>query len=226
MAYALRKDLWFCQIEGQTILLDEQLDQYVLLQGDLGNALLTQLSGRPVAHPQLQKLTALGFLVESSDQTRLRLQPHVMPTRISARDLPHPTGRLVSLMVALEAFFLVLASRRSLRRESLKKIISEAADYRRRHVKFRAASSMPLELVTLQAVSQFERARRYVPFEPSCLVDSLSLMRFLARRGLPSRIVIGVSLHPFSAHCWVQCGDLALNESLVTACAYTQIRII
>ncbi|WP_434213483.1 lasso peptide biosynthesis B2 protein [[Pseudomonas] boreopolis] len=57
-------------------------------------------------------------------------------------------------------------------------------------------------------------------------MDSLSLLRFLSRRELPANIVFGVTLAPFAAHCWVQAGDIVLNETLSDANAHTPIRMI
>jgi hypothetical protein len=45
-----------------------------------------------------------------------------------------------------------------------------------------------------------------------CLNDSLTLIHFLATQGLFPRWVIGVRVHPFGAHSWVQSGDVVLND--------------
>ena len=50
-----------------------------------------------------------------------------------------------------------------------------------------------------------------LPFDSRCLVRSLVLTRMLARRGIPSRLVIGVEPGPdFSAHAWVEADGLPL----------------
>jgi hypothetical protein len=58
------------------------------------------------------------------------------------------------------------------------------------------------------------------------LLDSLAMVMFLAKRGLHASIVIGVTSAPFSAHCWVQTGDLVLNDTVGNARAFTPIRVI
>lgn len=46
---------------------------------------------------------------------------------------------------------------------------------------------------------------RLLPTDSRCLMRSLVLTRLLARRGLPSSLVIGVSAEPgFAAHAWVE----------------------
>ena len=50
-----------------------------------------------------------------------------------------------------------------------------------------------------------------LPTDSRCLVCSLVLTRLLARRGIPSALVIGVASEPaFTAHAWVETGDVPL----------------
>jgi len=46
----------------------------------------------------------------------------------------------------------------------------------------------------------------------ACFFDSLLLVRFLARAGVPADWVFGIRLSPFRAHCWVSYEGLILNE--------------
>jgi hypothetical protein len=46
---------------------------------------------------------------------------------------------------------------------------------------------------------------RLLPTDSRCLMRSLVLTRLLARRGVPSTLIIGVSAAPeFAAHAWVE----------------------
>lgn len=47
----------------------------------------------------------------------------------------------------------------------------------------------------------------------SCLLDSLTLMRFLAAYGFHADWVFGVKTDPFYAHCWVQKSGHVFNDS-------------
>ncbi len=48
---------------------------------------------------------------------------------------------------------------------------------------------------------------RLLPGDTRCLLRSLVLTRLLARRGIPSRLVIAARTDPeFLAHAWVECG--------------------
>ena len=55
------------------------------------------------------------------------------------------------------------------------------------------------------------------PFYPRpylCLFDSLALINFLSHYRLRARLVFGVHLAPFDAHCWVQVEDIVLDDAL------------
>jgi len=43
-----------------------------------------------------------------------------------------------------------------------------------------------------------------LPTDRPCLVNSLVLTSLLASRGIPGRLVIGVTVEPFAAHAWVE----------------------
>lgn len=56
-----------------------------------------------------------------------------------------------------------------------------------------------------------QRTLRFVPFDSRCLLRSLVLTSLLARRGIPSSLVIGVAVEPrFAAHAWVETEDVPL----------------
>jgi hypothetical protein len=56
-----------------------------------------------------------------------------------------------------------------------------------------------------------ERGLDRLPGDTRCLTRSLVLLRLLARRGIPARMIIGVRSEPaFAAHAWVECGGYAM----------------
>lgn len=64
------------------------------------------------------------------------------------------------------------------------------------------------------AVAVYTRARPFAfTAHDRCLLDSLTLMHFLARRGFHAQWVIGVGTRPFRAHSWVQHGHVVLNDA-------------
>lgn len=79
------------------------------------------------------------------------------------------------------------------------------------------------EAASVEAARRFWTLMPYLPIEGECLVRSALLMRFLHARGLDADWVFGVRLHPFAAHCWVQAGDVCLNDDVERLTAYTPI---
>ncbi|WP_374469631.1 lasso peptide biosynthesis B2 protein [Phenylobacterium sp.] len=58
----------------------------------------------------------------------------------------------------------------------------------------------------------FEHAVVWAPLPAKCLVRSFFLLNFLHRCGFDATWCFGVSTWPFSAHCWLQVGAVALDE--------------
>lgn len=63
----------------------------------------------------------------------------------------------------------------------------------------------------------------WVPFQGACLYRAASLRAFLGSDAAGVSWVFGVSTWPFAAHCWLQRGDLVLNDSLAQVARYTPI---
>lgn len=72
-------------------------------------------------------------------------------------------------------------------------------------------------------VAIFRRLRPYFPRDFLCLFDSLALIEFLARYHIHVNMIFAVKLDPWSAHCWAQYGQVALNESIESTREYLPI---
>lgn len=71
--------------------------------------------------------------------------------------------------------------------------------------------------------------REHLPFVPGqgeCLYRACLLRSYLAGRGLGSSWVFGVRTWPFAAHCWLQCGDLVLDDDPDRVALYTPILVV
>jgi hypothetical protein len=69
-------------------------------------------------------------------------------------------------------------------------------------------------------------ARFYYPADRICLRDSFMLMNLLLARGVAADWVFGVQADPFSAHCWVQVGDVAINDDVERTSRFTPILVV
>lgn len=72
---------------------------------------------------------------------------------------------------------------------------------------------------------RYLRARMRLPFRHTCLVDTLTLVRWIgpAPRLL---IIFGVKLDPFAAHCWAQLDDMILNDRCDHVAPFRPVRVI
>jgi hypothetical protein len=62
-------------------------------------------------------------------------------------------------------------------------------------------------------VDRFHRWVPYAPVSGKCLLRSFMLLRLLRRRGHDAVWVFGVTTWPFAAHCWLQVGDVVLDDA-------------
>ncbi|MFC5526773.1 lasso peptide biosynthesis B2 protein [Rhodanobacter ginsengisoli] len=228
MCYQLREDLSFCDVDGHLIFLDVAQDRYFRLAGHLEKAMRCFQAHQGVASTLLADLSAARILVEVPGvEAHSTIANILLPSRSAIEQPTATAGDRLSVAHVAEVVATVWSTRRQLKARTLKTNLDEACAYRDRNAgAIEAATTADCEADLLQANWQFVRARRYVPIEPTCLLDSLSLLRFLSRRGLPANIVFGVTPEPFAAHCWVQAGGVVLNETLSDAHAHTPIRII
>jgi hypothetical protein len=124
-----------------------------------------------------------------------------------ARGLPHkrPRSPRQRARLACEIVAAYLQARRELRRAPIASVLAALR-----------AESPPLRTAPAQAGAQLGEARRLgwvvartlklMPGDTRCLARSLVLTRLLARRGIPSKLVIGAQAVPdFRAHAWVEC---------------------
>lgn len=228
MHYQLRENLSCCDVDGHLIFLDIAQDRYFKLTGALEQAMRVFQAHEDVSPALVEGLVTAQILVEAPNPKALTTIANIECLTCSAMEQPITVaGQRIGMAIVLEVMATIWSTRRRLRTRALKTNLDKASAYRDRKTGAHGnATSAAAERKLLKANGQFARARRYVPIEPVCLLDSLSLLRFLSRRGLPANIVFGVTPEPFAAHCWVQAGDMVLNETLFDTHAYTPIRVV
>jgi hypothetical protein len=86
-----------------------------------------------------------------------------------------------------------------------------------------AIASGGLTPALVAQVQAFRRLLPWAPFQGVCLYRSFFLLAFLRRRGLDARWVFGVRTWPFEAHCWLQAGEVVLDDTLDHVRPFTPI---
>lgn len=221
--YVLADQISCCQVGSRLVFLDISQDRYFRLGKDLETALLACLSGGASDETCIRQLIQRGVLAEESDSVTTRPPLAPLPSK-SAMEMAE-VGRRTLPAEFLEVFFLVIHTRIRLRLTTLESVLDD-------FVRSEDAADIPMPspmestALLLTASAAFRRARLFVPVNMRCLVDSIALSRFLRRRHLRTRLVFGVALDPFSAHCWVQARDLVLNDTAGNVRCHTAIRTI
>jgi hypothetical protein len=224
MDYRLSEGLSYCRIDGHAIFLDILSDRYFRLSDRVEATFTAFIDGGPSSETELATLIRNKILTAAPRIEDNEAGPSIAPTR-SAFELSDQSGSL-SLLTLLEISTLVLATRRALKTRKLSEVMESLARYRRgRAWKPPSQPKLSTQLIC-DAANAFNRARLYVPVATSCLLDSLSMAKFLARRQIDTSIVFGVTRDPFAAHCWVQFGDMVLNDTVGNVTAHMPIRTV
>lgn len=225
MRYRTRSNLSYCVIDDHAIFLDIDADRYFLLPDHLERAFLDHVRKTGTRDERLQELADRKVLTSVPLETTGTARGHAVPSR-SASELPSQTEWPAVLRVP-EVWADVWMCRRMLRTQPFRNVLDAIVQYRKMHGGSARLGVCPKRQDDLLLhTSVFQRARLYVPIEPRCLMDSLALTRFLARRQHSANIVFGVTHEPFAAHCWAQTGDLVLNDTLGSARSHTPIRVV
>lgn len=68
-------------------------------------------------------------------------------------------------------------------------------------------------------------SRSALLFSPAdrCLPRSIAFFKLCQRRKIPTALVLGVRINPFTAHCWVQSDTHVLNDSVENIRLFTPI---
>jgi hypothetical protein len=225
MSYTLRNGLSFCQVDGGLVFLDIDNDRYFRLPNQLERTFVESgRNGFPMS-PQIKRLVDMEILVENTvsefKQAVSMLDEACRSAIEQGTDSKNPNMKDV-----VDVFSTVISTRWLLKKNCLKHALNLATSCQQQSAP--APRSYPSNLGDHEigsAARIFIRTRPYVPIEPCCLLDSLAMVRFLARRSLRANIVFGVTRDPFSAHCWVQTKDLVLNDTVGSTKAYVPIRV-
>lgn len=223
MRYGLRHNLSYCMIDGHAIFLDIEKDRYFRLEKSLEDAFLGYVHTDGGHQGCRDALIDHGLLIPGPTADHCAPQQLAPPSQ-SLVELRLQPKRAEAAAV-LEVFAIVWRVRRQLRTRPLKETIEALTRYREGS-RLNRGPTDPVDAGILASASLFIRSRLYVPIETSCLLDSFALARYLAGRGMSARIVFGVTDDPFSAHCWVQAGNMVLNDTVGNALAHTPIRVI
>lgn len=219
MNYRLHEDLACCQIGDTHVFLDIKKDRYFQLTGPAEKDFRDYIDQRPF---DAKRLLTERILVRLHGQAPTGAFASIEKPAVSAIENGTKVKCGGSRRLA-EVAILVAVTRWQLHVRPLRTNLSQLRAYR-------SGISNPERNAPAEEVAQlaleFQRSRLLLPIEPTCLLDTIALVKFLARRRIPANMVIGVKLNPFSAHCWAQTQGIVVNEVLGDASAYTPIMVV
>lgn len=200
------------EVAGDLVFLDVAADAYFCL-GGASEAIALRPDGRvDVGHDDMAaQLMEAGLLSPCPSAP-----PVTLPPRPTASIRLVGTERApVSLGAGVAAVRVSLSVRRTFARSTFSRLLEGPA--------VRASARAAPTPALVEAVAQFERLRPWLPLQGECLLRSYHLRAFLRVRDLDALWVFGVRTWPFSAHCWLQVGETALDEDLERLTAYQPI---
>lgn len=191
------------------VVLDVEADAYYCLPHAAATleveAQGSKLSG--LAPDVVEALAKVGAL---SDQGVARSCARIVP----ARDLAGSVARAVRPSELWDLLLSVLEALVRFRLHALSEIVSVAA----------SAEGGDQAILERRALV-FRTLWPWSPVQGACLFQALVLRLFLRRGGVGCAWVFGVRTWPFSAHCWLQSGDLVLNDLAERVGAYRPIMV-
>jgi Transglutaminase-like superfamily len=221
----LRPHIFLSLANRYVVILDVRRDRYLSVHRRHFDLLAPWLSGWPGANGSedqphgpshgaaaaelAAQFTSRGILTSDSVASK-PVCPISIPIAKARCHLDEPLSRRSIAAKAASFFLSCRRADRALRRMPFETIIRNAASWHR------AGPDIVTPISMRQAAHAFEifrTLRLLYPRPYLCTFDSLALLEFMAGCGLHPRWVFGVRADPFYAHCWLQYGEVLLNDS-------------
>jgi len=203
MPYRLRDGLSFCFVGGEVIFLDLPRDRYFALSPSAAD-LLARMVGS-VADPRDIAGTPLEALFEESKEPAFFAPFHLQVPSVMI-DASASSSSARDLAAVCHAHVDAYAR---LRLQPLHRIL-RALKPEPPH------SNCSADVASL--VAAFGKSDAVISRQDRCLWKALALVLYLRRKGVRARLVFGVAVRPFHAHCWVQTDEaLLIDEPDVVA---------
>jgi hypothetical protein len=233
--FVLKPHVFLCPAKRHWVILDVNRDKYLCVDRrqfeSLGPWLHGWQQGAQGAECQAgapadealalaNRLLSVGILSEHAEGAKqVRSTARKLPTAAADLDLP-ASARRSACAHALPFFLSSAKADRQLRSQPFQSVVGYVQERKQR----KASSVRPFDLDRARALTEvFDRLRLFYPRPYLCLFDSLALIHFLARFDLYPDWVFAVMADPFEAHCWVQAGNVVLNDTLERVSPLTTI---
>jgi len=217
MTGQLGRDVHLARIDDDLVLLDVAKDAYFCLPG-AADALVVDPDGVTLAGCDPALLSELIGAGLAFDGRSNAAGPRAAPPEPGVRDLrasmqPRPRvsdiGHMTGAALRLYRFG---------GRGSLQRLLRAAGEVK-------ATGNDPGEAAASDLAMRCEQLIPWVPFKGECLWRSFLTLNVLRRAGVSVAWIFGVQTWPFRAHCWLQRGDLVLNDGAEYVGGYRPILV-
>lgn len=205
--------LSFGIVEGNAVFMDARTDAYFTLDAPDQDRLFALIERGSALASDTQLRSALG--IDNEQAEIVQAQPLQPACSIIDQAITPPAKIIDILRVAA----VVRIARGRLLRQPIEEVLAAASVHRLRGTHYSSKEVM-------QRALQFAAARKLVPLKANCLLDSLALISWLRNPPADLAVIFGAKLHPFAAHCWVQLGELVLNDRLENVSSFTAVRVM
>jgi hypothetical protein len=215
MIYQLAPSLHAAFIGEHVVLLDTKHDRYRMI-GQVGATVLRAIGTADVSRhaAAFEALRTIGIVERGSEPLRVATIASPTWSAIEAHPEYAPSARVGSVRIASA----VAEATLGLRLRGLAAMLER--------VRRRSATGVGDGNGTVALAQEYQRKRRKLPIARVCLADSIALHHILHKAGECATFVIGVRLHPFAAHCWLQSDEVLLNDSCDAVSGYTPILVL
>ncbi|WP_438729384.1 lasso peptide biosynthesis B2 protein [Parasphingorhabdus sp. DH2-15] len=220
----IRNDCHIVYTEQEAVILDINTENYIHIDKK-NTQYLKLVFGKSPAYiedkfPELDLRELLGLGCFHFSHQR---KPHAMPIAGSAKlEIPGPLIDKAPSLSVRSVFLVGRAISHAgylLKYKGLKKAIGVLNQIREKRCLIARDQNELSDLVEIYKISR--------PFfydaHDRCTLNSLSLILYLSYWGVMPRWCFGVTLYPFSAHCWVEDSDWLYNDQFARTCRFSQI---
>lgn len=209
----LTRSVFAARLGGDMVLLDAVQGQYFCLP-EAAEAFTADDAGLSITDPDLAgELQALGLLSKTLATKSLAVRA------VATQDLPQNIARTPTAGEWRDG----AATYATMLRRYYRKPFGAVLDYARRGR--RTQDALATEALVAR-VGAFQNLLPWAPFPGVCLYRSFMLLAFLRRAGLDATWMFGVRTWPFEAHCWLQAGDVVLDDLAERVSPFTPIMAV
>jgi hypothetical protein len=221
MRWALRDGVYWCDSGGRAIFLDLKADRYFCLPRETNAAFLRLAANEsgPEDSGRLDPLVRRGLLTEGDAGTKVQSRAATEGPQCDFMGEPDARAGVLDILRAISSELRIAWL---LRRMPLHVVVERVRRSKP------ATGSMPRdEDRSIRAVVNAAAvAALFLRSHDRCLVRGLAFHSSCRKRGLETKLVLGVIAHPFTAHCWVQLGTAVLVGGYEQARLYTPILVV